>query len=64
MAPIGIRNMAKKRAPRLVVAVAIALPIAAISMRTMIWIERSLVLEAVNVTATEVRKVANQTGIN
>lgn len=61
MAPIGIRNMAKKRAPRLVVPVAMALPIAATSIRTMMWIERSLLLEAVKVTMTDVRKVANQT---
>lgn len=34
-APMGIRNMAKKRAPTLVVAVAMALPTAATSMRQM-----------------------------
>lgn len=61
IAPMGIRNMAKNRAPRLVVAVAMAFPIAATSIRTMMWIERSFVLEAVKVTMTDVRKVANQT---
>ncbi len=34
-APMGIRNMAKKRAPRFMVPVAIALPTAAMSIRTM-----------------------------
>lgn len=34
-APMGIRNMAKKRAPRLVVPVAIALPIAASIIKQM-----------------------------
>lgn len=46
-APIGIRNMAKNRAPRFVVAVAMALPIVAISMSAKMCSERSLVLEAV-----------------
>lgn len=34
-APIGMRNIAKKRAPRLVVPVAMALPTAAMSIRQM-----------------------------
>lgn len=57
--PMGIRNMAKKRAPTLVVAVAMALPTAAMSMRQMMWIERSFVRADVHVTRMETRKVAN-----
>jgi hypothetical protein len=45
-APMGMRNIAKKRAPMDVVAVAIALPIAAMSIKAAIWRERSLVLDA------------------
>lgn len=58
-APSGMRNMAKNRAPTLVVAVAMALPIAAMIMRPMMWRERSPVLEEVYVTRIETRKVAN-----
>lgn len=60
-APIGMRNMAKKRAPMLVLPAAIAFPTAAIIMRQKMWMERSWVLEAVKFTTTDVRKVANQT---
>lgn len=63
MAPMGIKNIAKKRAPRFVVPVAMAFPAAATSIRTMIWIDRSFVFEAVKVTMTDVRKVANHTMI-
>lgn len=56
---MGIRNMAKKRAPTLVVAVAMALPKAATSIRQMMWMDRSLVLADVHVTRTETRNVAN-----
>jgi hypothetical protein len=59
---MGIRNMAKKRAPRTVVPVAMALPMAAISIRTKMCSERSLVLAELKVTATDTRKVPNQTG--
>lgn len=58
-APIGMRNMAKKRAPMLVVPVAIAFPTAAISIRQTMWIDRSFVLDDVQVTKTETRNVAN-----
>lgn len=58
-APMGIKNMAKKRAPTAVLPVAMALPTAATSMRHMICSERSLVLADVHVTQTETRKVAN-----
>lgn len=56
---MGIRNMAKKRAPMLVVAVAMALPTAARSIRQMMWMERSRVRAEVHVTRIEERKVAN-----
>lgn len=56
---MGIKNMAKKRAPMLVVAVAIAFPTAAISIRQMICIERSFVLDDVHVTMMEKTNVAN-----
>lgn len=46
-APIGIKNMAKKRAPRFVVLVAMALPIIATIIRPKMWSERSSVFEAV-----------------
>lgn len=57
----GIKNIAKNLAPRLVVPVAMALPAAATSMRVMICIDLSLVFEAVKVTMTDVKNVANQT---
>jgi hypothetical protein len=59
MAPMGMRNMAKNLGPTAVVPVAIAFPTAAISIRQMMWIERSLVLAEVNVTRIVVKKVAN-----
>lgn len=58
-APIGIKNMAKKRAPILVVAVAIAFPTTATSIKQMIWMERSPVRADVHVTKIETRNVAN-----
>lgn len=61
-APIGMRNIAKKRAPTLVVPVAIAFPTAAISIRQTMWIDRSFVLDDVQVTKTETRNVANLEG--
>jgi hypothetical protein len=57
--PMGMRNMAKKRAPTTVVAAAIAFPIAATSMRQIICSDLSFVLAELNVTQTERRKVAN-----
>lgn len=56
---MGIRNMAKNRAPMFSVAVAIALPTSATNMRQMMWIDRSLVLADVQVTRTDTRNVAN-----
>lgn len=58
-APMGIKNMAKKRAPMLVVAVAMAFPTAATSIRQMMCIERSFVLDDVHVTSMDKRNVAN-----
>lgn len=58
-APIGMRNMAKKRAPTLVVPVAMAFPTAATSIRQTMWIDRSFVLDDVQVTKMETRNVAN-----
>lgn len=58
-APIGMRNMAKKRAPMFVVPVAIAFPTAATSIRQTMWIDRSFVLDDVQVTKMETRNVAN-----
>lgn len=56
---MGIRNMAKKRAPVAVVPVAMALPMAARTMRAAMCSERSLVLAELSVTQTEMRNVAN-----
>jgi len=56
---MGIRNMAKKRAPRLVLAVAMAFPTTATIMSPKMCSERSFVLADVHVTQTEMRKVAN-----
>lgn len=58
-APIGMRNMAKKRAPTFVVAVAMALPTTATSIRHTMWMERSPVRADVQVTKMETRKVTN-----
>lgn len=58
-APIGIRNIAKNRAPVDVAPVAMALPTADTHMRHMMWMDLSLVLDEVNVTHTDVRNVAN-----
>lgn len=60
-APMGIRNMAKKRAPSAVVPVAMAFPIVATSIKLKMCRERSPLREEVYVTRTETRKVANQT---
>lgn len=54
-----MRNMAKKRAPMFVVPVAIAFPTAATSIRQTICIDRSFVLDDVQVTNMETRNVAN-----
>lgn len=59
--PIGMRNIAKNRAPTFVDPVAMAFPIADISRRMKMWIERSLVFAAVQVTMTETKKVVNHT---
>lgn len=56
---MGMRNMAKKRGPVDVVAVAMALPMTATTMRPMMCRERSPVLEDDQVTTTETRNVAN-----
>ncbi len=56
---MGIRNMAKKRGPILVVAVKMAFPKDATSIRVIICPERSFVFADVHVTKTERRKVAN-----
>lgn len=61
-APIGMRNMAKKRAPMFVVPVAIAFPTAATSIKQTMWIDLSLVLDDVQVTKMETRNVANLGG--
>lgn len=58
-APIGMRNIAKKRAPMFVVPVAMAFPTAATSIKQIMWIDRSFVLDDVQVTHTETRNVAN-----
>lgn len=60
-APIGIRNIAKKRAPVTVDPVAIALPTAEMIRRMAMWIDLSFVFAAVQVTPTDVRNVTNQT---
>lgn len=60
-APHGMRNMAKYRAPNVVDPVTMALPIAATTIRQKICRDRSPVLEAVQLTHTDVRKAANQT---
>lgn len=56
---MGMRNIAKKRAPTAVVPVAMALPTAATIMRQIIWMDLSLTLADVHVTQTDNRKVAN-----
>lgn len=56
---MGIRNMAKKRAPMTVVPAAMALPMAATSMRQMMCSDLSFVLAELNVTHIERRKVTN-----
>ena len=61
-APMGIKNMAKKRGPVDVVAVAMTLPRQASSIRQMMCRERSPVRLEVKVTTSETRKVPNQTG--
>lgn len=62
-APMGMRNMAKKRAPMFVVPVAIAFPTAATSIRQTMWIDLSFVLDDVQVTKMETRNVANLGGV-
>ena len=59
---MGMRNMAKKRAPRTFDPVAMAFPAAERSMRPKMCSDRSLVFDEVNVTQTEIKKVANHTG--
>lgn len=54
-----MRNIAKKRAPMFVVPVAIAFPTAATSIRHTMWIDRSFVLDDVQVTKIETKNVAN-----
>ena len=61
-APMGIKNMAKKRAPSDVDPVAIAFPTAATSINPKMCSDRSLVLELVQVTQTDTKKVPNHTG--
>lgn len=61
-APMGMRNIAKKRAGTLSVAVAMMLPTTDMSIRQAMWIDRSAVLPEVYVTNKDTRKVANQTG--
>lgn len=56
---MGMRNIAKKRAPMFFVPVAMAFPTAATSMRHMMWIDRSFVLDDVQVTKIETKNVAN-----
>lgn len=56
---MGIKNIAKNRAPIAVEPVAIAFPTAATSMRHIICIDLSLVLAELKVTQIEMRKVAN-----
>jgi len=59
---MGINNMAKKRAPKTLVPVAMALPTAATIIRPKICSDRSPVLADEKVTATDTKKVPNQTG--
>lgn len=56
---MGIKNMAKNRAPLTVDPVAIAFPTAARVIRAAICSDRSFVLAEVSVTQTEMRNVAN-----
>lgn len=56
---MGIKNMAKKRALMFVVAVAMAFPTAATSIRQIMCMERSPVLDDVHVTSILKRNVAN-----
>ena len=56
---MGIRNMAKKRGPREVVAVQMALPTAARSIRPMMCRDRSPNRADVQVTQIETNRVAN-----
>lgn len=58
-APIGMRNMAKKRAPKDVVPVAMAFPTAATSIRPIICSDRSSKRADVHVTVIETTNVAN-----
>ena len=59
MEPIGMRNMAKNRAPTTVVPAAMAFPTAAKSMRQTMCKDLSFVLAELNVTQIDRRKVAN-----
>lgn len=58
-APMGMRNMAKKRAPNDVAPVAMALPTAARSISPMICRDRSSKRADVHVTVIETTNVAN-----
>lgn len=59
---ITYKNMAKNRAPRLVVAVQIMAPATLTNINKIMWILRSLVFPDVHVTTRETRKVAIHTG--
>ena len=61
-APMGMRNMAKKRAPVEVDAVAMTLPAVASIIRQKMWMERSLYRAAVQLTKTATMNVANHAG--
>jgi hypothetical protein len=61
-APMGIRNMPKNLAPTLVVPPTMAFPTAETVSRQMMWMLRSEVRSALQVTARAESHVANQTG--
>lgn len=61
---MGMRNMAKKRAPTTLVPVATALPTAATRRRPQMCRLRSVVRALDQVARMEIRKVANQTKFN
>lgn len=61
-APMGIKNMPKNLAPRLVVAVQMMHPTTLTIISEMMWIPRSLLRPDVQVTTRETRKVAIHTG--
>jgi len=61
-APIGMRNMPKNLGPTLVVPPTMALPTAETVSRQMMWMLRSPVRSALQVTARADSQVTNQTG--